>query len=95
MKLPAPEKMDEYCEKAKQEAMQCELEEPCVKEKDDCCTTDSTCVCFFCFQLLAPAEGLTKFRFHLAEEKHLNGYYRQAGWNNPFIDGPLQPPDRV
>ena len=92
MKMPE-ENNRESCSMQVQEEMQCVPEETSTDE--GCCKKESTCVCFYCFQLLAPTQTLTKYRFQVTQEKNLNGFYLQSHWSNPFIDGPLQPPDTV
>lgn len=85
---------EESCAVEKQEEMKCSAKETAT-EQEGCCKKESTCVCFFCFQVLAPVQALSKFRFQIVEENSLYGFYRQRAWNNPYIDGPLQPPDLV
>lgn len=96
MAVPAMVKEMSCSEIMKQrQKQQCVMEKKKQKE-DGCCKKENTCcVCFYGFQVMAPVHILSKFRFLIAQEKNMNGHYRQPGWNNPFIDGPLQPPDVV
>jgi hypothetical protein len=93
MSIPA-DMNEETCAMEMQEQMQCSADEA-ENEEENCCKKESTCVCIYCFQVLAPVQSISKFRFQITEEKSLNGFYLQSYWSNPFIDGPLQPPDRV
>jgi hypothetical protein len=82
---------EESCPMDQQEMMKCSSDES--PKEEGCCKKESTCVCFYGFQLLAPAQHISKFSFQVPKEKSLHGLYLQLRWNNPFIAGPLQPPD--
>jgi hypothetical protein len=92
LEMPVPPgAVEESCPMNKQEKMKCSRDE---SPKDEgCCKKESTCVCFYGFQLLAPTQLISRFSFQVTKEKRLDGLYLQLRWNNPFIDGPLQPPD--
>ena len=90
MTVPAETVM---CSMDQQESMECSPEP--VSPEENCCKKETTCICFYCFQILAPGHSIPKYRFSLGQEKHLDGFYLEQNWMNPFIDGPLQPPDVV
>jgi hypothetical protein len=75
--------------------MSCGMKEAESKRKLCCQSKESTCVCFSCFQFTAPAISITKFVFAAPETSPVYFLYRHPLWENPFIKGPLQPPDFV
>lgn len=93
MSAPSGE-MKETCPMKKQAQMRC-IAKSSSSNQEGCCKKETSCICFYGFQVLAPNQNVGKFSFQLSAEKSLNGYYLQSNWINPFIDGPLQPPDIV
>lgn len=94
MPMPVAKKKPGCCMMKHKEKMSCRADKA-PADKTGCCNTGSMCTYSCCLQVLAPAQPFAKFNFRLPVEKILNGFYLQANWTNPFIDGPLQPPDTV
>lgn len=59
----------------------------CCREKESRCTV--TC----CYQLAAPVLQLDKFRFGISPDTTTTAVYIEQAWTNPYISGPLRPPD--
>jgi hypothetical protein len=76
--------------------MDCSMKKEVESKRKLCCQSkESTCVCFACFQFVAPAISITKFVFAAPGTETLHFPYKHPLWENPFINGPLQPPDFV
>src|SRR5205085_12389815 len=66
------------CAMNKRETMKCSRNG---SPETGCCKKESTCVCFYGFQLLAPAQQISKFSFRVVMEKKLHGLFLQSRWN--------------
>jgi hypothetical protein len=97
MNMPAQEVKEECCSGEAQEEMSCHPEPEATEAEDDgCCSKkETTCVCFCCFQLAAPLHAISKYRFANNDNSQVYGLYQHPSWKNPWLDGPLQPPDTV
>jgi hypothetical protein len=97
MTMPAEDMKEECCMKEQKEQSHCSMKEK--EEKIDmkgCCEKkETTCLCFCCFQIVAPGMNLVKMSFNPSESISLYNFYKQLNWSNPFISGPLRPPNTV
>ena len=92
--MPLTKGKEECCMKEKREQMNCHPVETDVESEQDC-SPENRCGYVCCLQVFAPNQALLRFKLPLVKESSVNGYYQSKRWNNPFIDGPLQPPDMV
>ncbi len=61
-----------------------------------CCkTSEGTCQLVSCFQVMVPLQQLSKFRFSEMTEQPSFNLYRQSLWQDPIVEGLIQPPDFV
>lgn len=76
------------------EEMMCFMPEQDSEDEKGCCRDkESRCTVMCCYQLAAPVQQADRFRFGLQSETSPRGVYVEQFWTNPYIGGPLRPPD--